>query len=105
MATGPHTLMRGQTGAIGLTCQQARRYIAPVHATDGRLAQLVEHSVHIAGVTGSNPVPPTISSHTSELTGKLALYCAASPMISVSSASILAAAAVDAASSRMSGLR
>src|SRR5680860_42535 len=25
----------------------------------GRLAQLVEHCVHIAGVTGSNPVPPT----------------------------------------------
>lgn len=28
----------------------------------GRLAQLVEHSVHIAGVTGSNPVSPTILS-------------------------------------------
>ncbi len=26
----------------------------------GRLAQLVEHSVHIAGVTGSSPVSPTI---------------------------------------------
>jgi hypothetical protein len=26
----------------------------------GRLAQLVEHCVHIAGVTGSSPVPPTI---------------------------------------------
>jgi hypothetical protein len=28
---------------------------------NGRLAQLVEHCVHIAGVTGSSPVPPTIT--------------------------------------------
>jgi hypothetical protein len=27
----------------------------------GRLAQLVEHCVHIAGVAGSSPVPPTIN--------------------------------------------
>jgi hypothetical protein len=27
----------------------------------GRLAQLVEHCVHIAGVTGSSPVSPTIA--------------------------------------------
>ena len=32
----------------------------PYMGAQGRLAQLVEHSVHIAGVTGSNPVPPTI---------------------------------------------
>jgi hypothetical protein len=28
--------------------------------TCGRLAQLVEHCVHIAGVTGSSPVPPPV---------------------------------------------
>src|SRR4051794_21032471 len=28
----------------------------------GRLAQWLEHAVHIRGVTGSNPVSPTISS-------------------------------------------
>jgi hypothetical protein len=27
----------------------------------GRLAQWLEHAVHIRGVTGSNPVSPTIS--------------------------------------------
>ena len=30
------------------------------HPQVGRLAQLVEHCVHIAGVTGSSPVSPTI---------------------------------------------
>ena len=32
-----------------------------VAKANGRLAQLVEHCVHIAGVTGSSPVPPTIA--------------------------------------------
>src|SRR5690606_23066068 len=37
---------------------------APAHTyirRTGRFAQLGEHSVHIAGVTGSSPVPPTIN--------------------------------------------
>src|SRR4029079_175709 len=38
------------------------------HPTTGRLAQLVEHCVHIAGVTGSSPVPPTIITSCSDLT-------------------------------------
>ena len=33
--------------------------VPPIQRPDGTLAQLVEHSVHIAGVTGSNPVRPT----------------------------------------------
>ncbi len=32
------------------------------HHLNGRLAQLVEHCVHIAGVTGSSPVSPTMDS-------------------------------------------
>src|SRR5215469_4272463 len=43
--------------------------------TCGRLAQLVEHCVHIAGVTGSSPVPPTISTSCSDST----LYKRAAP--------------------------
>src|SRR5690606_41531842 len=30
------------------------------HRTDGRLAQLVEHRLHTAGVSGSSPLAPTI---------------------------------------------
>jgi hypothetical protein len=49
-----------QTVSRGRERTRARHEIE--RAPQGRLAQLVEHCVHIAGVTGSSPVPPTIIS-------------------------------------------
>ena len=51
-SSGHHFFSHGEMVADGPDAPRASR---------GRLAQLVEHSVHIAGVTGSNPVPPTIT--------------------------------------------
>ncbi len=45
-----------------LTLPRRPLYLRAPGTAGGRLAQLVEHSVHIAGVAGSSPAPPTTQS-------------------------------------------